>query len=150
MIKIIRTTATNADFQKMIPQLDKYLSVTDGDDHEFYNQFNKLDTIEHVVLAYKNDLAMSCGAIKELNEDTMEIKRMFTKEEARGNGLATMVLSELESWAKQLGYQRCRLETGINQPEAIALYLKNEYHVIPSYDQYKNMPLSKCFEKKLN
>jgi GNAT superfamily N-acetyltransferase len=79
----------------------------------------------------------------------MEIKRMFVSVEKRGKGIASTVLKELENWAKQLGYQKCILETGIRQPEAIRLYKKNDFHIIKNYGQYEEVESSVCFEKVL-
>ncbi|PRP66791.1 GNAT family N-acetyltransferase [Nonlabens agnitus] len=144
-----RTNADDVHFKSLIPLLDQYLSITDGDDHDFYNQFNQLEQINHVVVAYKDQKAVGCGAIKKVDAQTVEIKRMFTLETVRGKGVATQILKELEKWAEELGFDICRLETGIHQPEAIALYKKNGYSVIPNYDQYVGMELSICFEKSL-
>jgi len=79
----------------------------------------------------------------------MEVKRMYVLPQHRGKGLATRILTGLESWAKELSYQKCILETGKRQPEAIALYTKNGYIVIPNYGQYKGIENSVCFEKVL-
>ena len=65
----------------------------------------------------------------------------------RGQGVATEVLKALEAWATELNYTKCVLETGKKQPEAIDLYLKNGYAVIPNYGQYENVENSVCFEK---
>jgi hypothetical protein len=65
MKKIIRTDNKNVDFNKLIIELDAYLKVTDGEDHEFYNQFNGLDNIKNVVIAYQNNQAIGCGAFKK-------------------------------------------------------------------------------------
>ena len=75
---------------------------------------------------------------------------MFVLPEFRNKGLASMVLSALENWAKELGYQTCVLETGKKQPEAIALYEKAGYRQIPNYGQYAGIENSVCFEKKLS
>jgi len=77
----------------------------------------------------------------------MEVKRMFTLPESRGQGLATTVLGELETWAAELGFERCVLETGKRQPEAIAFYKKHGYEIIPNYGQYAGIDNSVCFEK---
>ena len=53
MINIIRTDSKNTDFRALIFELDAYLKITDGDDHEFYNQFNTLEKIKDVVIAYQ-------------------------------------------------------------------------------------------------
>jgi putative acetyltransferase len=79
----------------------------------------------------------------------MEVKRMFVKEEFRGKGIAGKVLSELEKWARELWFQKCILETGTRQIEAIALYKKSKYSIIPNYGQYEGVENSLCFEKKL-
>jgi hypothetical protein len=54
MITIIRTTSDNHDFLELVKLLDADLAIRDGEDHSFYSQFNKLDKIKHVVLAYEN------------------------------------------------------------------------------------------------
>jgi GNAT superfamily N-acetyltransferase len=74
---------------------------------------------------------------------------MYTLPEVRGKGLATLVLNELELWAKELKYAKCVLETGKKQPEAIRLYEKNGYIIIPNYGQYAGIKNSLCFEKEL-
>jgi GNAT superfamily N-acetyltransferase len=79
----------------------------------------------------------------------MEVKRMFTRPEWRGRGLAVKVLNELEVWAAEMGYTRCVLETGTRQPYAIALYRKAGYVQIPNYGQYEGVENSVCFEKWL-
>ena len=149
MIKIIRTDSVHPDFIELVKSLDADLAERDGTEHSFYDQFNKIATIKNVVVAYENNQPTGCGAIKEYNPDVMEIKRMYTSPDARGKGIATKILVELEKWAIELGYNKCVLETGKRQPEAIALYLKNGYQLIPNYGQYANMENSVCFKKKM-
>lgn len=149
MIKIIRTDSGNKDFIMLVKHLDAYLAEKDGADHSFYNQFNKIDKIKHVLIAYENDKPVGCGAMKEHTPQIMEVKRMYTIPDGRGKGIATKVLSELEMWAAELGYKKCILETGKRQPEAIALYKMNGYKSIPNYGQYIEMENSQCFEKEI-
>jgi putative acetyltransferase len=149
MIRLLRTDSTHPDFQFLATELDKYLAIVDGDDHAFYAQYNK-NIFDYAVLAFWNDQPLCCGAIKPYAPGTMEIKRMYTHPDARGKGLATQVLLELEKWASELGAETCILETGKRQTDAIYLYEKNGYHVIPNYGQYKNADYSICFEKYLN
>jgi len=149
MIKIIRTNSDNPDFIELVKYLDAYLAEKDGSDHAYYAQFNKIARIKYVVLAYENGKPSACGAIKQYSPNTMEIKRMYTSPEGRGKGIATKVLTELESWAAELSYEKCVLETGKRQPEAIALYKKNGYKLIPNYGQYAGIENSLCFEKEL-
>jgi len=149
MLTIVRTNSQNADFIGLVKYLDAGLAVTDGEDHAFYNQFNKIDNIKYVTVAYENELAVGCGAIKEFSEGSMEVKRMFVSESHRGKGIAGRILAELETWAEELGYFRCILETGIRQVEAVALYKKSGYSIIPNYGQYIGVENSLCFEKVL-
>ena len=148
-LKIIRTNSENKDFIDLVKKLDAYLRITDGDEHAFYNQFNNIDVLKHVVVFYKDHEALGCGAIKKLEETSMEVKRMFVKEKARNKGIAKKILSELEVWAKELGYQKCILETGKRQVEAVQFYHNCGYKVIPNYGQYETMENSICFEKIL-
>ena len=149
MIEIIRTDSGNVDFIQLVQQLDAELAVRDGDEHPFYAQFNKIDKIKHVIVAYDDGQPAGCGAIKEYAPGVMEIKRMFTRPQNRGRGIASKVLSELEIWAGELSYKKCILETGIRQAEAIGLYKKSGYVLIPNYGQYKGVENSVCFEKEL-
>ena len=149
MIKIVKTNSDDHDFIQLVKLLDSYLAQKDGKDHTFYTQFNKIDSIRYVVLAYENKKPLGCGAIKEYTADTMEIKRMYVLPESRKTGIATKILTELEHWAAELSYTKCVLETGKRQPEAIALYKKNGYALIPNYGQYAEMENSLCFEKEI-
>lgn len=145
-----RTNAENADFRKLVELLDAGLAVTDGEDHSFYDQFNKLSGIKYVILAKLDGEAVGCGAIKIFDEHRMEVKRMFVHPLYRAKGIAKGILGELEKWTAELGFACCVLETGKRQTEAIALYFGSGYTVIPNYGQYIGMENSVCFEKKLS
>lgn len=147
MYTIKRTNSDDPDFQKLVQALDKDLAIRNGDDNAFFAQFNKIAAIKHVVLVYENKAAVGCGAVKEYEPGVMEVKRMFVPLEKRGKGVASVVLGELETWTKELGYKKCILETGEKQPEAIRLYKKNDYRVIKNYGQYADVADSVCFEK---
>lgn len=150
MFKISRTNSSNPDFIALVKRLDAYLAITDGEDHAFYNQFNKIDKINHVVVFYENDSAIACGAIKQVETfATWEIKRMFVSDDMRGKGVASLLLKELELWAKELQVERLILETGKRQVEAVALYQKNSYTITENFGQYVGVENSICFEKLL-
>lgn len=146
---LYRLNYVNEDFVALVNQLDKYLVTVDGDDNAFYNKYNKIDKLQHIVLFYKNDIAIACGAMKPYNSKTMEIKRMWTVKAERQKGIASTILNELEKWANELKYEKCMLETGARQVEAVKFYNKNAYHIIPNFGQYSNMENSRCFEKIL-
>lgn len=147
MLRLIRTDSTNQDFIRLTKALDINLEETDGEDNAFYVQFNGIDTIKYAIVAYKEEEAVACGAIKKYTSDTMEIKRMYTTPNSRGMGTASAILKELETWTVQLLCNRCILETGKRQVEAIRLYEKNGYQRISNYGQYVIMENSVCFEK---
>ena len=149
MIKIVRTNSENQDFINLVKKLDAYLKITDGNEHDFYNQFNNIDVLKNVVVIYIDEIAVGCGAIKEFDLSSVEVKRMFVAPKNRGKGFAQKILKELETWAKELGYKKCVLETGKRQIEAVNFYKKCNYKVIPNYGQYKQMENSICFEKVL-
>lgn len=149
MILLKRSDSSNTDFQALVRELDEDLALRDGEEHSFFAQFNKIDAIRHVVLAYSNNSPVGCGAVKPYNTGTMEVKRMFVVPASRGLGIASLVLEELERWSRELGFDTCILETGEKQPEAIRLYQKNNYKVIPNFGQYANVAGSVCFEKQL-
>ncbi len=149
IIRITRTNSDDQDFIELVKHLDADLSKRDGNEHSFYAQFNKIDKIRYVIVAYEDDKPVGCGAIKEYAANIMEVKRMYTLPESRGKGIASKVLTELEIWAADLSYEKCILETGKKQPEAIGLYKKNGYKLIPNYGQYAEVESSVCFEKDL-
>jgi len=146
---IIRTNSDNTDFIDLVKLLDADLAIRDGEDHAFYAQYNKTGKIKYVVVGYEDNKPIACGAIREFTPQIMEVKRMYTLPEHRGKGIAQKLLFELEKWAKELSYTKCILETGKKQPEAIQLYKKSGYRIIPNYGQYAGIDNSVCFEKEL-
>lgn len=149
MVQLIRTDSGNADFQALVRLLDQDLSVRDGDEHTYYAQFNKIDHLQHVVVAYVNGEAVGCGAFKPYADSTVEIKRMFVRPALRGQRIAQQVLTELEAWASELKFAGFVLETGKRQPEAIRLYQRCGYEIIPNYGQYAGLENSVCMQKLL-
>lgn len=149
MYRISKTDSANADFIALVQQLDADLAARDGDEHAFYHQFNGIQQLAHVVILYDDNTAVACGAFKEIEQATVEVKRMYTLPSYRSKGYASRILEALEQWAKEENYTTAVLETGKRQPEAIALYQKNGYSIIPNYGQYAGVENSVCFRKKL-
>ena len=149
MITLKRTDSNNQDFTELVRHLDSDLAIRDGEDHAFYNQFNSIAMIKYALVAYIDYIPVGCGAIKVFDTTTMEVKRMYVTPDYRGQGIAGKILTELERWSMELGYKKCVLETGINQPEALMLYHKSGFKRIPNYGQYANVMSSFCFEKVL-
>jgi GNAT superfamily N-acetyltransferase len=80
---------------------------------------------------------------------TAEIKRMYVAPGARGRGLARIMLAHLERTARDVGAEVMILETGLAQPEAIALYESSGYLPIAGFGYYKDAPLSRCMARSL-
>ncbi|TAE22107.1 MAG: GNAT family N-acetyltransferase [Cytophagales bacterium] len=144
---ILRTTSENPDFQALVAELDAYLAQLNGEEHTFYNQFNVITALKHVVVFYDVDMPIACGAIKPFDDHTAEVKRMFVLPDRRGGGLAGEVLAELEAWSRELGCSATVLETANDMPDVIRLYEKHGYERTPNYGQYVGMPRSVCFRK---
>lgn len=150
MLSIIKTNANNPQFVQLVQQLDAELAMRDGADHAYYHQFNSIESLHYVIVALEGNNPVGCGAIKPFNNQAMEVKRMFVLPKHRGKGIAQHILRELEQWAALLTYNKCVLETGKKQPEAIALYQKCGYTQIENYGQYTGIENSMCFEKTIN
>ena len=149
MFLLQRTDSYNVYFRELVAMLDTFLAERDGKDHAFYAQFNKLDNIKNTIVCFDDNEAIGCGAFKQYDETTVEIKRMFVKPSYRAKGAATKVLQELEKWAIENNFSSAILETVKTQPEAVALYKKNSYTIIPNFGQYKNVEKSICMHKIL-
>lgn len=106
-------------------------------------------------VGYLGDTAVVTGAWRRSDvvafgaDRTAEIKRMYVAPAARGRGLARRVLAHLEESAAAAGYEALVLETGLKQPEAIALYESAGYERVPGFGHYRGSPLSRCFGRLL-
>ena len=145
-----RTDSSDEDFKKLVVLLDDELAKRDGEEHAFYDQFNKIENIKNVIVAYAGQRPVAAGGFKKFSPDSVEIKRMYVMTDFRKRGIAIQILQQLENWAAGLGYSYCVLETGKKQPEAIALYEKSGYRVIPNYGHYKNVSNSVCMQKEIS
>ena len=146
-IKLQRTKSTDPDFQTLIRELDADLRVRNGALMDVYDSFNIIEAIDTVVVVYLDVIPVGCACFKCYNTDTVEIKRMFVRPAARGKGISALILTELEIWAKSLGFRCAVLETGSSQFEARGLYRKLGYLRIPNYAPYTDLPDSICFRK---
>ena len=148
-MRFLRTDHTHPGFVQLVRELDQDLARRDGKDNAFYARYNSMEADARAVVAIAEGVPVGCGAIKPVDADAMEVKRMYTLPAWRGKGVASRVLAELEQWARELGMERCILETGLRQPEAIALYESNGYELIPNYGPYAGVTNSRCFAKVL-
>jgi putative acetyltransferase len=146
---ILRTDSENPDFIQLTGRLDVELCRIYNTNPEDYEEYNRITDLHTVVVAYENEQAVACGCFKIFDEKTVEIKRMFVDDNQRGKGIASAMLAELETWAKQLGYEKSVLETGKGQPNAIKLYQKYGYQIIENYNDGDDLNISVCLGKTL-
>ncbi len=149
MIHYQRTNNSQVHFNELVTLLDADLDRRYGVVQQEYSGFNRTASIEQVVIAYSDDIPAGCGGLRRFNDDIVEIKRMFVKTEFRGSGMASGILRELEKWALELGYREARLETGIQQPEAIRFYEKSGFVIVANFGPYQGNDNSLCMAKKL-
>ena len=128
MIELKRTAADDPDFNMLISRLDEDLWRRYPQTQQNYTAHNVIKLEAKVVVAYDDGKPVGCGCFRESDEGTVEIKRMFVLESMRGKGIAKNMLKELETWARGLGKHKAILETGVSQPEAIALYERMGFH----------------------
>lgn len=146
MLNLVRTNSDNKDFQLLTQIFDEYLIEIDGDEKDFFAQYNQI-FINNVLICYENEKPIGCGAFKKIDEQTAELKRMFVLPNERGKGIATTILNELEKWIIESGYSSCILETSQKLEKAINLYKRNGYNEIPNYGQYIGVASSLCMKK---
>ncbi len=111
-IKIIRLENTHKHFIELTRQLDEELHKRYGNKQTVYDEHNKIDIITTSILGYYEEQPVTCGCFKQLDKETIEIKRMFVKNEFRRKGFSVLILKELEKWGNELGYLYSKLETG--------------------------------------
>ena len=101
------------------------------------------------LVARRDNAAIGCGALVPMDDYHVEVKRMYVRPEERGKGVARMILEELERFAREFDYDAMRLETGVNQPESIALYGKGGFYRIPNFPPFAGDDSAVCFEKRI-
>lgn len=145
-----KTDSNDPDFHKLVKLLDQYLAEINGKNDAFFSQFNTIDALHHVLIAYHDGVAVGCGAFKPFSENTVEIKRMFVLPEFREQGIARQILKNLEYWAEESSFDFCILETSKNMEDAVKLYQKAGYSTIQNYGQYKDIESSVCMKKYIS
>ena len=101
------------------------------------------------MVAFRAAKSVGCGAIRRIDPDTGELKRMYVIPEERGRGVGRAILGALETEAQRLRLTRLVLETGVRQDQARRLYQQAGYLPIDRYGEYANSPLSICLAKQL-
>lgn len=149
MIKVLKTTSENPDFIFLIKTFDAYLWERYPELKKDYWGNNIIEFNTNVFIIYLDEKAVACGCFKKYNKESVELKRMFVLPEARGFGLAQLVLKELEAEAKNQGFKVLILETLYKQIEAINLYQKTGFRIVENYEPYIGLSNSVCMSKSI-
>lgn len=152
-ITITRAELTDAASQSLIAALNAELSGVypePGATHFGLHPEDVAPGRGAFVVVYRNGEPVGCGAVRRLDEQTAELKRMYVTPRARGLGLGRRLVSALEAEARALGARRLVLETGVRQTSALALYRAAGYEPIALYGEYRLSPdTSVCLGKDL-
>ncbi|MEP7279814.1 MAG: GNAT family N-acetyltransferase [Bacteroidota bacterium] len=151
MLSFKRTVYNDPDFLLLVNQLDEDLRNRYQEYQDIFTPLNKMDNTVKVIVAYNENQALGCGALRPMQEEhTIELKRMFVHPSSRGRGISKELLKELENWAIEQGNTSILLETGIRQPEAIALYQQSGYTVTEAFGDYRHIEASMCMKKEVD
>jgi len=149
-IKVVKTTSENPDFISLVKIFDSFLWERYPDLKKDYWGNNLIEFNTNVVLIYLDEIPVASGCFKKYNKNTVELKRMFVSPEARGLGLAQLVIKELEKEANNQGFQTMILETLFKQIEAISLYKKAGFEIVENYEPYVGLSNSICMSRSIN
>ena len=145
-----RTFADEPVARQLIAELDAGFLKWYSPEHMFGLHPNEeRDPALHFFVIREGNQVVGCGALRVLDKNTGELKRMYVREAFRRRGISRKLIAHLEDTARSLGIACMRLETGPEQVEALALYESCGYKYIPPYGEYAGSPVSVCMEKEL-
>jgi putative acetyltransferase len=149
-VVVERASPRLAEARQLIAELDDYLSRLYAADRNYLLDVEALCAPEVAFFVARLDGAIAaCGALRRLDDSCAELKRMYVRPAFRGQGLGRVMLLALEAHARSSGVERLVLETGVDQPEALALYERHRYVRRARYGEYRDDPTSIFFEKQL-
>jgi putative acetyltransferase len=150
MVKVSRETPHQDDVAALIRQSDALMqSLYPAESNHLVDVDALAQPQVHFFVAREDGRALGCGAFVAGEGGRAEMKRVFVDPAARGKGIARLIMEALECEAAKLGIALMQLETGIKQPEAIALYRKCGYVERGPFGSYRPDPLSLFMEKRL-
>lgn len=138
------------DARTLIAELDALLEPLYPPDNRYGYSVDKIiKQGVHFFLVRVDGAPAGCGGVQFFNDEFGELKRMYVRPQYRGQGLAKKLLEHLQEYTRERGIPLLRLETGIHQTEAIAMYEKFGFCRIPPFGEYTDDPISVCYEKKI-
>lgn len=145
-IEIKLSEPNSAEANALINELSETLAkITGRDGRDSFSSSDVTVPRSLFLIAYQDEQPVGCGALRPVNDETCEIKRMYTREQNKGVG--QRILAELEKGARDLKYKKIILETGIQNETAINFYLRNGYSICEKFGKYVGRPECVCFDK---
>ena len=152
-IRIVRAQLTDDVSRALIESLNSELTGAypePGATHFGLDPAEVSDGRGAFLVIYQEETPVGCGAVRRIDSETAELKRMYVSPALRGRGLGRRLVAALEAEARALGVRRLILETGIRQSAALALYRATGFQSIPLYGEYLRSPeTSICLGKVL-
>jgi putative acetyltransferase len=151
-VSVVRADILSPIAQELIRALNAEMTARYPEDGATFFRLDADEVAEGwgaFLIAYLGPRPVACGAVRRIDEGVGEIKRMYVSSDVRGRGIGRAVLAALEAEARGLGLRRLLLETGIRQAEALALYRRAGFSLIPPFGEYVHSPLSACMAKDL-
>lgn len=149
-VTIARERPDTPDARALIDELQTHLEAHYPPESRHGFSVDKLLAEGVAFFVLRSDgLPACCGGIKLAGDAYGEIKRMYVRPQFRGSGFAKLMLDHLAEYARAHDITLLRLETGIHQREAIALYERMGFYRIPPFGPYTDDPLSRCYEKRI-
>ena len=155
-LHIERVPITHPDAQALIEAVQaEYVARYGGQDESPIDPRDFEDPLGQFYVGYLDGTPVATGAWRRSSvralgaEVTAEVKRMYVVPTAQRRGVARRMLAHLEVTAAEAGIEAMVLETGMKQPEAIALYTSSGYEPIPGFGYYCGSELSRCFGRRI-
>lgn len=149
-VVIVEERADTADAMRLIAELDAVLTPLYPSESRHGLSVEKLlRKGVYFFVARVDGQPAACGGVQFFGEDYAEVKRMYVRPQFRGQGLALLMLEQLETLCREHHQTVLRLETGIHQTDAIRLYERFGFRRIPPFGDYFDDPVSLCYEKRV-
>ncbi|HVM70819.1 MAG TPA: GNAT family N-acetyltransferase [Anaerolineales bacterium] len=147
---IVAEHPDSTDARALIAELEAYLAPLYPAESQHGLSIEQLLREKVAFFVVRQDgAAAGCGGVQLFGTTYGEVKRMYIRPQYRGLGLAKRLLEHLEAYAREHDVKLLRLETGIQQSEAIGLYERMGFHCIPPFGAYQEDPLSRFYEKRI-
>ena len=145
------TDGNDPDFQRFYRLTEAYYSRIAGGKakRRAFIPFNASWEIPHVLIACQEEWAVGCAGLKRYSETDAELKRLWVEPAFRGRHIAARLMDQIEEKALQMGFRRLILQTRPLMADAVALYEKRGYALIPNYPPYDQLDGAVCYAKAL-